>query len=416
MIMIHDDPHSNEIQLEPSVCRARSGGYSEGEKSAPLGIYTKSRSAVSNDTKNSRSLRARRYALQSVVRDILPNSRTAKCHRTRAPRQEVQVWIGTSGASSGKAFYKGLFVCGSLWTCPVCAAKISERRRLELSEALKNAKEQGLSVYLLTQTIRHGTGDSLSGGLAGIASAEKRLWTTRSGMAAKARLGVVGTIKTTEVTWGAANGWHPHKHTLLFLKAPISPAVIHAELAPLWIDACVKSGLPSPSLDRGFTVQDGSFADKYVSKWGLESEMTKGHSKIAKNGGLTPFALLEDVLETGDDRPYWLFKEYAFAFKGKRQLVWSRGLRALLLPEIEEATDAELAESEDLDVVALFFSSLSLLEWKAVLYYKYRAVFLAKCEDIYARRDGASTETVQAWLDGLTASYSEECIGYRRDL
>ena len=93
-------------------------------------------------------------------------------------------------------------VCGSLWTCPVCAAKISERRRLELSVALQNAKDQGLSVYLLTQTIRHGIGDSLSGGLSGIAAAEKRMWSSRSGAAVRERLGVVGTIKTTEVTWG----------------------------------------------------------------------------------------------------------------------------------------------------------------------------------------------------------------------
>lgn len=87
---------------------------------------------------------------------------------------------------AGKAFYKGLLVCGLLWTCPVCAAKISERRRVELAEALDNAKEQGLSVYLLTQTIRHGVGDSLSGGLQGIADAERLMWSSRSGAAVRA--------------------------------------------------------------------------------------------------------------------------------------------------------------------------------------------------------------------------------------
>lgn len=104
------------------------------------------------------------------------------------------------------------------------------------------------------------------------------------------------------------------------MSSAVKPSVVLQELAPLWIDACVKSGLPSPSLDRGLTVQDGSFADKYVSKWGLESEMTKGHSKIAKIGGMTPFALLENILETGDARSWALFQEYASAFKGKRQL------------------------------------------------------------------------------------------------
>ena len=66
---------------------------------------------------------------------------------------------------------------------------------------------RGFRFYLLTQTIRHGIGDSLSGGLAGIAAAEKLLWSSRSGAAVRERLGVVGTIKTTEVTWGASNGF-----------------------------------------------------------------------------------------------------------------------------------------------------------------------------------------------------------------
>jgi len=393
MIMKHDDSHSNTV----AVFGAPAGGS--------LGNITKSYSAAPSDSKNTRSLRARRYALQSVVRDILPNSRTAKCHRYKTPQKEVEIWRGASSGAAGKAFYKGLMVCGRLWTCPVCAAKISERRRVELSEALANSKAQGLSVYLLTQTIRHGIGDSLSGGLAGIAAAEKRMWSSRSGAAVRERLGVVGTIKTTEVTWGAENGWHPHKHTLLILKAPVSQLLIQSELSPLWIDACVKSGLPAPTLDRGLTVQDGSYADKYVSKWGLESEMTKGHSKIAKNGGLTPFALLEDVLETGDYLSACLFKEYADCLKGKRQLVWSKGLRALLLRNPEEVSDLELADSEDPDVEAVFFASLSVLEWKAILHYKYRALLLAKCED-------ESPEFVQAWLDDLTVCYSEERDGY----
>lgn len=381
----------------------------QGNTGAPeggsLGNITKSYSADLSDTKNARSLRARRYALQSVVRDILPNSRTAKCHRYKTPNKEIEVWRGVSAGVAGKAFYKGLMSCGRLWTCPVCAAKISERRRLELSEALDNAKDQGLSVYLLTQTIRHGIGDSLSGGLAGIAAAEKLLWSSRSGAAVRDRLGVVGTIKTTEVTWGSENGWHPHKHTLLILKAPVSPGVIQSELSPLWINACVKSGLPAPTRERGLTVQDGSFADKYVSKWGLESEMTKGHSKIAKVGGMTPFALVENVLETGDAQSWALFQEYDKALKGKRQLVWSKGLRALLLQGVAEKSDEELANEEDPDVQAVFWASISVLEWKAILHYKYRAIFLAKCED-------TSPEVVQAWLDDLTACYAEERDGY----
>jgi hypothetical protein len=384
--MIHGDLHSNiSLPAEPA-----------------LGIYTKSYSADINDTKKARSSRARRFALKSVVNDVLPESRTSKCHRVRAPNQQVEIWRGVSAGVAGKAFYKGLYTCGRLWTCPVCAAKISERRRLELSDALQNAKDQGFSVYLLTQTIRHGVGDCLSGGLQGIADSERLLWSSRSGASVRERLGVVGTIKTTEVTWGQANGWHPHKHTLLFLKTPISPFVIQSELSPLWVNACVKSGLPAPTLDRGLTVQDGSFADAYVSKWGLESEMTKGHSKVAKKGGMTPFALLENILETGDSQSWELFKEYSVALKGKRQLVWSKGLRSLLLHDVAEKTDVELASSEDLDVQAVFWASLSVLEWKAIRYYKYESVLLDKSED------SRSPDLLQHWLNSVSSSYVED--------
>ena len=36
--------------------------------------------------------RVERFALQSVARDILPDSRTAKCLRIRAHDSDVQVW------------------------------------------------------------------------------------------------------------------------------------------------------------------------------------------------------------------------------------------------------------------------------------------------------------------------------------
>ena len=36
--------------------------------------------------------RVERFALQSVARDILPDSRTAKCLRIRAHDRDVQVW------------------------------------------------------------------------------------------------------------------------------------------------------------------------------------------------------------------------------------------------------------------------------------------------------------------------------------
>ncbi|MBV6575113.1 rolling circle replication protein, Rep63 protein, partial [Acinetobacter baumannii] len=46
-----------------------------------------------------------------------------------------------------------------------------------------------------------------------------------------------------------------------------------------------------------------------------------------------------------------LFQEFDIAMKGSRQLVWSRGLKALL--DLDEKTDEELAEETEKDAITL---------------------------------------------------------------
>ena len=47
----------------------------------------------------------------------------------------------------------------------------------------------------------------------------------------------------------------------------------------VWKDCALKSGLSEPSEKHGLHLQAGNAAGNYVSKWGLEHEMTKGHVK-----------------------------------------------------------------------------------------------------------------------------------------
>ena len=115
-------------------CHAH-GGKSEAQ-TPPLGTNAKLR-AKSTDPMGSR---VQRFALQSVARAILPTSRTAKCMRIRTGRTDVQVW---KSKAHHTASYGGLQTCGSVWTCPVCAAKIAERRRVELLDAMEMHKAQG---------------------------------------------------------------------------------------------------------------------------------------------------------------------------------------------------------------------------------------------------------------------------------
>lgn len=322
--------------------------------------------------------RVERFALQSVARDILPKSRTAFCLRSRIKGGEgVGVWRSTQHQT---AHYSGLIVCGSVWTCPVCAAKISERRRLELQAAIAQHRESGGDAYLLTLTTPHGRRDDLAQLLAMQAKALASFTAQRAVKAVFAEMGEIGRVRAFEVTHGRKgtnNGWHPHYHFLQFAKGGADAAQLmdwRTRLYLEWAKCCERAGLGTPSFQHGLDLQDGSKADKYLSKWGLECEMTKGHIKQAKAGGETPFDLLRAVLaDKSDKQAAALFAEFGLVFKGKRQLSWSRGLRARF-DLAEEKTDEELSreQSEDAELLGL----ISVDEWRDVLRVQARGVVL----------------------------------------
>ena len=335
------------------------------------------------------SARAERWALKSVVNKLLPGDRVSKCMVLRAPipgRGLSQIEVH-KGQTHGKAFYHGLMACGSVWTCPVCAAKIAERRRVELQQALEAAKDKRWAVHFVTLTVPHGIGDDLHEILGKLSTALKKLSGNAPFKKAKARTGlqIYGYIRAQEVTYGA-NGWHPHFHLLVFTPEFTHSSVVRYCYDKAWRSACVASGLPEPHEVHGCTVQDGRKAAKYVGKWGLEDmtkatpknrpawgledEMTKSQAKRGKRNGLSPWGLLRAVLdgdapEIAPEPAAALFRLYAHAFKGRRQLHWSVGLRAKLLPEQVELSDQQIVERPD-DERAILLAELSTDDWKAI--------------------------------------------------
>jgi Replication protein len=322
---------------------------------------TRSREAIAKVLRTPQKIRAERYMLKAAAAEILPNERVAKCLRWRKKDSAIQI---LKGKEHKKAFYSGLQVCASPWHCPVCSAKISERRREELRRALVQAKKLGLKVMLLTLTIRHGIGDDVNA----ITDKMLKAWRnvnsgTRAGKELHKQIGFKGSIRAIEVTHGGDNGFHPHIHALLFLDSDVSTTTVQAGYSALWQVACPRVGLPAPSDARGCRVDDNRGAGLYVSKWGLESEMVKGHTKIAADGkGKTPWDLLRAWIEDNDEKSRDLFKVYADAFKGRRQLHWSIGLKALL--SIADMTDEELVNQQDEPAYVL--AELTVEEWRAI--------------------------------------------------
>jgi hypothetical protein len=183
-----------------------------------------------------------------------------------------------------RAFYSNLQLCGSVWDCPVCAARISEKRREEVLKAMRKLKAGWK--YFATEAIpifgpapelvgpampeavlkkriktklckdmphrhnysyikveREGSGDVLMltltfphynfNDIAELMPALRKAMTHFSGgrryQAFTDNFGVIGTIRALEVTHGE-NGWHPHFHILILLD-PIDNCLMFRDLA-----------------------------------------------------------------------------------------------------------------------------------------------------------------------------------------
>ena len=133
--------------------------------------------------------RALRYYLQSVVRELVgPHDRVRKCLRTPIM---ANVGVGYS-RKFRRASYVGLCICGRVWDCPVCAAKIAERRRGELRLAMDAGNDEGLRPVLVTLTVRHHRGDDLALLLDGLRGAQAALRRTSGYRSLIASVGFAG--------------------------------------------------------------------------------------------------------------------------------------------------------------------------------------------------------------------------------
>jgi hypothetical protein len=326
--------------------------------------------------------RIQRFILQSIVRKLLPKSRTNNCNRVRQGSKQIQV---LKSIEHGTASYGGLQTCGSVWQCPVCAAKISERRRVEVLAAMTAWKAQGGTVNMITLTCPHQRSDDLGDLLAKQAKALNSFWKYREVKAILREMGNIGHIKALETTHGRLsewnNGWHPHYHVLTFDGSKgCSKAFDAAQMTDWqvrlylrWANACKLAGLGEPSYAHGLKLDDGKKAAKYMTKWGLEDEITKGHTKKAISGE-TPFDLLRSLQLDPDDRQAAaLFIEFATVFKGKLQLRWSKGLKARFA--VEEKADDQLAEEKE--DFAEVLGHLTIEQWRDVLAVEGRGVLLS---------------------------------------
>ena len=145
-------------------------------------------------------------------------------------------------------------------------------------------------------------------------------------------------------------------------------------LANRWYECCIKAGFNIPdksaflanAVDIQVDVHSSQYLAKFGRTWGIDKEVSMGASK--KGHGKTPF----ELLDSDDSRDNELFIEYVRATRGKAQLFWSRGLKAMC--GIQLKTDEELNAEQDDTAEVIAFLSRDL--WKCVKYNHARAELL----------------------------------------
>ena len=306
----------------------------------PLGSIRKFASVAAVATRNWRAdMVVNRYKLQDAARRLLPNYAVNACMRVPIKTGVVEIWVDTQ---TNHAHIKNVGRCGSIWACPVCATRIGMGRRQELEQGMSKARAMGWVPVFVTFTSRHNRNDTIRAMRERTRKAQRALKAGRWWQENVKALGLEGTITAIEATWGAENGWHVHYHAIMFFNQWVDLADLENKLFERW-DAVLTRHDLSCTRDHGVRVLPGNAAASYISKWGLDQELT-GMNKDAKDGHFTPFQLLAKF-EAGNTLAGELFKDFANAFKGVSQIRWGRGLRASL-EMTNELSDQELAEQE----------------------------------------------------------------------
>lgn len=332
--------------------------------------------------------------------------------------------------------YYGVMCCHNVWGCPICARKLSERRKQGLSQLLKAHFDKfgGDTVTASLFTIPHSKYDDLEDILKRLNKAYYDMTQSRGYKALMKTLKGCGSSKAKEVTWSLVNGFHPHIHVLNFFEQNLllDYQFISDTLFNLWADALKKNCFDAPSrkafgcnlvpstkagieaVAEYFSKPESDVNDAdimgYLKKhkdvvrsvtnaegrefsgWQTEHEMTKWHLKQARSDGenfrysMFDFVRGYSIADDNSDdeskaqfRRLWL--EYRKAFKGQRQL-WTKH-KHFKISELE-LSDAELGEQDLEEPEKKIIASISFNQWLVVVFMGSRGVLLEK-----ARKKGS---------------------------
>lgn len=381
-----------------------SGAAGGNASEAALGTVAESSPTSTPSTSgfDHRLVRAERYAYLSEARSLLLGEGRRqglkwhhKIHRTAGcmyvPVGDVHLH---HDHQHGRSFFSGVQVCGSPWSCPVCAAKIAERRRQEIQTTIDWAYAQKLQPVMVTLTFPHQRTDNLGDLLDKQRQALAKLRKGRSWDLAKQRWGFQGLIRALEVTHSERNGWHPHTHEIWLVRPDATAGDIKTTVLKRWKKVCEEVGLLDREQEvswrafdvRSVDVKPWVSAGEYLAKmdsashWGADREMASAASKGTKGGkraGRHPFRLLAESLD-GSERAGRLFLDFVRTVTEKRAraLFFSPGLKKRV--GIEDLSDEDLAVEQREEAEAL--GALTRDDWRLIRRLRQQAPVLDAAE------------------------------------
>lgn len=293
--------------------------------------------------------RAVRYHRREARAKVTMIKRFRGCGRLMRSADSGGVAVKVAG---GVAHFSGVVTCGSVWACPVCAAKIRHRRAVDLEDGIGTHLARGGGVEMLTLTFPHSVGDDLEDLFALAADGWREgVLQGRGFREDREAFGIPHYARTIEVTYGR-HGWHPHLHVLLFTAQPWTEdqrAVVARRMFDRWATFVRRrQGVECSPAAFSLTAA-GTGAGKYLVKAQDEArlaalEFTRSDLKSGRLGSIQPLELLS-VCDDGEAWAIHLWREFERVTRGRRCLTWSVGCRAYLGLGVEPS-DCEAAAEE----------------------------------------------------------------------
>ena len=285
-------------------------------------------------------------------------------------------------SKTGSVFFNGIANCGGYWRCPVCALKISEHKKELLKTIITAHQEKGLCIGFLTLTVRHKRTDNLKKVLEKLSKNYRSFQNTKIFEKDRKIVGMIGQIKTLEITFSDTNGWHPHLHLLYFYdnSKGASLGQFQKKLISEWFKYKDNNGLLRAQNQRILTKD----ISDYMAKYDITSEMTKGQIKGSK--GLTPFTALGKIaLGDYEDfkqkrKLYYVYSTYVEQTQGKHFVNISNSIRAMYRDVIQDIdkTDDEVVNEVDIDEILL---KISVDVWKKICKHDLQPLIINKWKE-----------------------------------